>query len=380
MKAAITFVFSLLIGFGQLAAGPASPGREVITICEDPEGFCDFYDDLIGLATIYEGDHPFLKELRLTGRYHGQYYRVESEAHRGDWENRRVRLGLAATFSDYLQFQSEFNLNENFEPSGRMVDNLHEAYFTWKPSKKYTVEVGKMRVNFTRENSTSSNHIKTIERSLIVNEIAPSPAGGIVGTVHNWHGFDISFGGFSGQLTEDWGLPEHGSWGQYGRISRDFGENTNIRIDWFHRHGDRNQNAYRPYHENFSLSSVSHWGRLHLMTDFIYADDAFNDLASDLNGAIIMPYFDLTDRLEAVFRYQFVMADEMDGIPVQRRYEQEGSPIARGDEYHAIYGGLNYYLCGDRLKIMNGVEWSTLDGFDRDHQFWTFVTAIRIYF
>tara|TARA_R110002096_G_scaffold173997_21_gene349691 strand:- start:1371 stop:2507 length:1137 start_codon:yes stop_codon:yes gene_type:complete len=378
MKVNVTFVLSLVLGLNYALAGPVESSKEIII--EDPKLFCDRYDDLLGLATLYEGGHPILKELRLIGRYQGQYYNVESESDSSDWENRRFRFGFAAKFSEYLKFQTEFNLKRDFNQSGRLFEDVDDAYFTWEPSDKYTVKFGKLKPEFTREYSTSSKRIKTIERSLIVNEIVPSKAGGIVGTAHNWHGFDISFGGFSGQLTEDWGLPEHGSWGQYGRISRDFGENTNVRIDWFHRHGDREQNAYRPYHENFSLSSQSDWGRFHLMTDFIYADDAFNDLASDLNGAIIMPYFDLTDRLEAVLRYQFVMADEMDGIPVQKRYEREGSPVARGDEYHAIYGGLNWYICGDKLKIMNGVEWSTIDGFDRDHNFWTFMTAVRMYF
>ncbi len=370
-----------LFSISTFASAEPAISQEEALIPQDPITFCDRYEGALDMATLYEGDGPFLQELRLIGRYQGQYYNVESEGDHSDWENRRFRFGFAAQLLQNVEFQTEFNLKRDFDESGRFFEDVDTMFFTWEPRERIGVRVGKLKPAYTREYSTSSKRIKTIERSLIVDEVAPEKAGGAVFTFRDvlW-GLTIDFGGFSGQLTEDWRLPERGSWGQFGRISRDFGENTNVRIDWFHRHGNRNQNAFAPYHENFSLNSLSDWGRLHLLTDLIYADDAFNELASDLNGAVIMPYYDLTDNLEAVLRYTYVLADKRDGIPVRKRYEREASPLARGDEYHAIYGGLNWYICGDKLKIMNGVEWSTIDGFDRDHKFWTFMTALRMYF
>ena len=37
----------------------------------------------------------------------------------------------------------------------------------------------------------------------------------------------------------------------------------------------------------------------------------------------------------------------------------------RGDSYHSIYAGLNYYLCGNNSKVQVGAEYETLDTTDR---------------
>ena len=92
-----------------------------------------------------------------------------------------------------------------------------------------------------------------------------------------------------------------------------------------------------------------------------------------------MPYYDLTDHLELLFRYTYSHANEEDGLNVQRRYEAAASGKLSGDEYHAFYLGLNWYLCGDKLKILNGVEYSEIDGFD-EADYWSFFSGVRMHF
>jgi len=58
----------------------------------------------------------------------------------------------------------------------------------------------------------------------------------------------------------------------------------------------------------------------------------------------------------------------------QRRYEQAVG-LATGDIYHAGYAGFNYYVAGHRIKLMNGIEYSSMDR----HDVWTASVAIRFF-
>ena len=52
----------------------------------------------------------------------------------------------------------------------------------------------------------------------------------------------------------------------------------------------------------------------------------------------------------------------------------------RGDSYHSIYAGLNYYLCGNNSKVQVGAEYETLDTTDGDANNTTLWAAYRMYF
>jgi len=96
-------------------------------------------------------------------------------------------------------------------------------------------------------------------------------------------------------------------------------------------------------------------------------------------GLIVMPYYNLTDRLRFVVRGQYAASDSGDGLRLQRRYERTVADGDRGDSYWAAYAGLNYYIMGDKLKLMSGLEYSDLSG-DNDYDGWTLLTGLRLYF
>jgi hypothetical protein len=50
--------------------------------------------------------------------------------------------------------------------------------------------------------------------------------------------------------------------------------------------------------------------------------------------------------------------------------------VLRSDLYNAVYAGLQYFICEDKLKLMTGVEWSDLDG---GGDSWTYFAGIRAY-
>ena len=77
--------------------------------------------------------------------------------------------------------------------------------------------------------------------------------------------------------------------------------------------------------------------------------------ASATSGRVmLMPYFNVTDKLQFVARYTFVESDGNNGVSLPT-YENR---VARGtgDEYSEGYLGVNYYFYGHRLKLQSGVQ------------------------
>jgi phosphate-selective porin OprO/OprP len=102
---------------------------------------------------------------------------------------------------------------------------------------------------------------------------------------------------------------------------------------------------------------------------------------SDAIGAVLMPYYNITDRLQAVGRYTYITSDEENGIRFSR-YESVVTG-GRGNEYNELYAGLNYYLCGHKLKVQTGITYAWMDDDAQDggqYEGWTWTTGLRLSF
>lgn len=374
-----THLTALLAGLGIFAGNALAgePAKEVIVPVE-PKGFCDYYDDLFGLLTFYKGDGPLIQEIKAIGRYHGQYHDTESPlGDDSDWENRRFRFGLQVKFLKDFKLKAITNLKRDFSSSDDLFQSMEEINIEWAPSDQWALIVGKQKPAITREYSTSSKKIKTIERSQLVNQIVPDKSGGVWLEIPDVGGFALDIAGFTGGVTDTFEMPDfEGSYGVLARIGRDITDATEVRFDYMHQDFDEDNDQWEPYSNIFSLNSQSDWDKMHLVTDLIYATG--DDGRADVGSVVFMPYYDLTEHLELVFRYTFSAADEDDGLNVQSRYERRAAGRLKGDEYHAFYGGLNWYICGDKLKIMNGVEYSDLSGAD-SNDYWSYLTGVRLY-
>ena len=92
------------------------------------------------------------------------------------------------------------------------------------------------------------------------------------------------------------------------------------------------------------------------------------DLEGDFGGIVAMPMYWLQeDRLKLVLRYQYEGSDNPKGIRLNSRYarlaEARDSSVdvysGRGDHHHSLYAGLNYYFCGENLKLISGFSTMT---------------------
>ena len=104
---------------------------------------------------------------------------------------------------------------------------------------------------------------------------------------------------------------------------------------------------------------------------------------SNVFGFYIEPTYDIIPkRLQLVGRYSFANSTGPLGVVGQTRYEKKvATSGGLGDSYNAFYGGIQYFIYGDRLKLMAGAEWSRLDGDAGDsYDGVTLLTGVRMSF
>ena len=121
-----------------------------------------------------------------------------------------------------------------------------------------------------------------------------------------------------------------------------------------------------------------------LSTDLLYGTGG--ESVDDVYGFNVTPaYYIVPDKLQLVLRYQYARSDGP-ALLLQERYEApagSGGRGGRGDRYHALFGGLNYYLRGNQLKLMAGLEYATMrapEDSGADYDGWTFLTGLRVSF
>tara|TARA_R110002096_G_scaffold71295_10_gene170425 strand:+ start:906 stop:2237 length:1332 start_codon:yes stop_codon:yes gene_type:complete len=346
-------------------------------------------DKIWSWPVLYQNyDNPYIQEVSLLGRYHGQYYATSSDQGSvSGWDSRRSRIGLRTIFLNNFTLASSFNFDTDSGGLGlsNVIDkeNLDTLTLAWKPSDEFQVVIGQQKPGFIYEYDISSNEILTFERSLIVNQLAPDKSPGI-SIEGKFRDFFYEVGGYSGnELGDDFGdgfaLLKLGY--DFSGLS-DF-EKMNAQFYYFH-----NSSAVSPntasYHNAVSLSLAMQEGPFAGIVQTVFANGYGR--VSDSWGLTVMPSAYLKeDKLQLVGRYQFARSSAPNGLQAQNRYEQDVPFITnggRGEKYHAAYLGLNWYLYGRRLKVMNGVEYSHMDGGSDGGDFsgWTLFSGLRLHF
>jgi phosphate-selective porin OprO/OprP len=328
-----------------------------------------------------KGEYPSVK---LRGRYHVQHYWVDAgdEGSADDLEHRRFRLGMDIGFTSKVKLS--FDLNMDRDGVGPLVDNFDYVSLEWKLDDATTLQFGKLRRHpLTREDGTSSNNILTIERSLVAARSLMDNLGGVY--VEHERG-DWTFGGgaMSGSFEDDDGLALptlDGGLVLQGNVAYQATPETELRLDYVFNDGDPDSNGLRAYRHMVSLNSESQWQRFGLITDIIFAS-ALPQSRGDLYSVVLMPHYMLTPKLQLVGRYTYAGSDSATGVRLSSRYDRRVDALAgdRGDDYQAWYVGLNYYIYGHKLKLMAGVEHTTLSRPTGRYSGLTAATSLRLYF
>ena len=349
---------------------------------DKPNNLNDSFLDLWDIPQLYSNkDSDLINDLKLVGRYQWQYGDVDFD--NGDFsdsETRRFRLGTEAKIlgGDW-KVKGEINVDDDFSP---FYKSLEEAYIKYQGSDLFNVTIGRQKPAWSYEWSTSSRKILTFERSLLTNQLAPKKTTGInlSGSIDNW---SYSLGVYNGDIDEEFGDFDEAGEFVIASLGYDYSDSSSFdkaawRFDILHNN-DENNNAAKAYENSFSLNHSLSINKLALNTDLIHA----SGYSDDAYGLILLPTYELSDKLQLVGRYTYANGDN-DSLRAQKRYERKVplSDGGYGDNYQSFYLGLNYYLNDHKLKFMTGIEYSDMDGGadGGDYDGVTIFSGFRLYF
>jgi len=384
------------IGLSMAASTVLATAGDTETVLEPaPEGnsgnWCDHLKDL---GVLYKNkDNPYIQEIKFFGRAHYQWNHSEGDNFGIDFDGngdqlRRLRFGTSVKFLNGFKAVGRVNVSEpRYRGVGIEYVNFDELYLEYGKKDfagfdKASIGYGRYKVAIGGEEHTSSKKIKTVERSNINNFYAPARATG--GRIKLTKG-DVNYQ--FGVYTTDFDFETWAQWegNQAFHATVEFEAlNGEFIADFVYVDGDDNPNL-----DNFrydwasSLAYTTEIGDVELFTNVVYGDTG----NENVYGVVIMPSYEIIEnKLEAVFRYQWAHSNGGGVIRptgsrgVRAVAVNDGVPIARGDDDHTFYAGLNYFLCGHNAKLMVGVEYEDLSGPAVDLEATTVWGAFRMYF
>ncbi len=348
-------------------------GQDHSTEWVEPSAF----DQLWGHATLYKDElNPILEEFKLRGRYQGQYWSVDdANGSQSNWEDRRSRFGFdAKLFNKQLEARLDFQSHDGFDD---FYDGLVDAYLRWKPKSWLTLTAGKTKPLIAQNDwLESTNSQPTFERSQIFNQLGINRASAFtVEAIRDaWSWRAGVYSNDTPSTTGGTGALGDGEFGDFkGGISYSLGggydfkhlldfEKADFHLDWLHSDRKPSDLTLGKYADIVSATFSLKQGDASVAIEGFSATggDGTND---DVFGFYIEPTYDLIPKkLQLVGRYSYANSAGPLGVVGQTRYEKAvAANKGRGDAYQAIYGGIQYFIYGDKLKLMAGAEWARLE-------------------
>ncbi|MFZ9941053.1 MAG: porin, partial [Luteolibacter sp.] len=329
-----------------------------------------------------------------------------------DIEARRARFGFKSKWFQNWKFEGQINVDLDGKDGEDSSDknyykDLYDLYVTYAASDALNVSAGKTKVKFSREQEISSKEILTIERSLLSNALFPGELTGL------W---------VNGKGIQDYWLYELGVYGNdrqrefsefdqgaivLGKVGYDYSSQAGLdsaiaSIHYMHntepgyevlKEANFNPSGSPLFTDSIAITNDINHGRFGLTSELLYGfgydgdyekdgDVVTGKSQSDVFGISIIPSYYIADGLQLVGRVQVATSADGDGLQVPSRYERLAYGATGDDEkgntYVSTYLGLNYYIHGHKLKLMNGIEYSDMGGGDYDG--YTLMSGLRFSF
>jgi phosphate-selective porin OprO/OprP len=315
------------------------------------------------LTTVYnDPSNPVVQRVLFTGRFQHEFAGIDADqGDHDEWNTRRLRVGPRITlFRDYtLHVEAELNPQE-IDP---LYMRLTDAYLQWSRNPRLAVTVGKQSVPYTMDGATSSKELLTIDRSNLTNNIwFPQeylPGVGVSGRIAPWVYRAAAYS--AGEATKEFGKFNGGT-ATLAVLGYDFARQLGVREallagNYVHQTEDTDNTFTRQLADILSINFKLEADRWGLRTDVSTASGYLSQ--SDLWGVMAMPYFNVTDKLQAITRYTFLDSSEPNGVQLAT-YENR-VVRGRGDQYSEIYLGANYFFYGHRLKLQTGLQFADMN-------------------
>jgi phosphate-selective porin OprO/OprP len=334
------------------------------------------YDRIWGVFELFDDDDAtVLQNLSLVGRLQGDAVSFHSEdGNYDDFDWRRFRFGVKATvFNDFiLHAEMDADMNDVDEDSwdafyGRITD----AYIGWSASPAAKIKVGKQSAGFTLDGATSSKKLLVPERSIVAENLWFTTeyftGAALSGKVEGW---SYNLGGFSASKENEFG---HFESGYFALLSagHTLGDQGSLRLDYVYNNPDYTGIAKDP---DYTVGSKD----LEHMVALVYkqmigenlglwadvaggagiTDSAAGVDQSDLLGVDIMPFYNISDRLQLVLQYAVVTSLDNEPQVSMSRYASKNADKEKVETSHNVLLGFNWYLYGHKLKWQNAVEYN----------------------
>ena len=379
-------------------------------------------DNLINFGKFYNNpDASTLQSAKLFLSYQHQIGHIDGTDQTGKEfddsfeEFRRVWVGLSGKFGNFWKFKVVSQIsNDRNEYPGDYRQWGHETFraanITFDADKFWEIEsldslefgYGRRTGRMADEWQRSSTMINCLERSSFSNKLwlydkeKGNPLAAWVKWTAGKHTFDTAL--FSGTYDD-----YIGGWSDskifYVSWLGDYSEGSSYElleywVSYYKQEGSITEDRLAGGND-WTLSLVNRMGNgpwaLHSTLAWgNNGDQTSPNREGEFGGIVLMPMYWLNqNKLKVVGRYLYQKADCTKGLKLNSRY----APLAdtrdqtidlnsgRGDKHQAFYLGLNYYLCGENLKLVNGLQHDELES-SGSTQFrgWTVGSSIRLWF
>jgi phosphate-selective porin OprO/OprP len=353
-----------MVGRGLLAGGVVALWAGTAAAQRQPETKQpSTFDRIWKFSEWYTSEtNRVVQRVQFSGRFQYEWATLSAdEGDHSEWNVRRMRLGPRLTLFRTITFHAEADLNP--QETDPFFVRMTDLYVQWTKSSRLAVTVGKHAVNFTMDGSTSSKELIAIDRSNLTNNIWFTeeylPGVGVSGRAAPW---TYRAGVYSSGSKNEWFGEFDGGAFTYTLVGYDFARALSVREatlagNYLYQQPDSNNTFTRPFEHIGSLNFKLEADRWGLRTDLSAASGYLGQ--SDVWGAMAMPSYNLTGKLQLVGRYTFVTSEDVNGVRLATYENQIVS--GRGDRYNEVYVGANYYFYGHKLKVQTGVQFADLN-------------------
>lgn len=350
---------------GAALAGPVAGPAPAQAASGD---FCDIFKTLG--SNVYEGG--FINSVKFSGRAHFNAAYTDGDVNGNSFDEeyielRRFRFGTKIQFlNDFtLVAAADFNKNSARDDVRFGYAQMDELYLKYSFGNVGSLEnvalaYGRMKHEFTAEGTTSSNSLKTVERSVISNHFYR----GIRATGAKVSGKSGAFAGSLGVFSSEADSDELSDWNHgtayYASLAYDCPCGGVFTLQGVTNDVSAGDDDRFGYDWAVSLAYANTFGNWDLVANVVTGEETNGDSTT---GLVIMPStYIIADTLEFVARYEYATSDG-NNIGLSR-YAGADAPGkgAKFEDRHALYAGLNYYLCGNNAKVQLGIEYEDAEG------------------
>ncbi|EDY82146.1 hypothetical protein VDG1235_1766 [Verrucomicrobiia bacterium DG1235] len=333
-------------------------------------------DTLKTMGKVYsDKNNPNIQEVKFFGRAHYQWNYSDGESAGNDFsgtgdELRRLRAGASVKFLDGFKALARANLEKGgFRSTSIGYSSFDELYVEYGKDglfgfDKASIGYGRYKVAFGGEEHVSSKKIKTVERSNINNRFGSlRPTGIVLKAEQN----DVEYVAaiYSTEADSETWSNWDGGIALQGSATFDAMEGS-VTADFIYADHSSNDQSVFDFDWATSLTYNRAYGKVNVLANATFG----NAGSEDIYGLVVVPSFYIVqDKLEAAFRYQWGHSTNETGVPkssssrgLRRVARNDGVGTGSGDVNHTAYAGLNYYIEGDYMKVMTGVEYESIDG------------------